>query len=113
MVTAQQVGSWIEGKGRIYVPLAAVVAVTVATYVNITNQTAVAIDVARQHGEELRMLREDYTQLHGEMRAILDRLEKSSDDRFRGRDAVAMEQRIMERVRMVESSVAGYHKNGK
>lgn len=104
-----KVGSWLEAKGGIYIPAAAILAVVVATYINMSNQTAVAIDVARQHGDELQLLRQDYTQLHGEMRVILARIDSASDDRFRGRDAQAMEERLIERIRRLESKVDKYH----
>jgi hypothetical protein len=73
-------------KGTISIGVGAIVALTVAAYVNIANQTAVAIQVARDHGSELKLLRQDYTALRGEMTAHRQQALKQMDDRFRGTD---------------------------
>ncbi len=86
----------------IAVPLTAIVTLAAAAYINISNQTATAISVARDHGTELKLLREDYTTLRGELHLILQQLANRTDDRFRGDDAIRMEERIMERIRSLE-----------
>ena len=102
-----------NGNGRkvltVAVPVTAVVALLVGAYLNMANQTAVAIDIARQHGEELSLLRKDYTNLSGQLQTLQRTLSNNMGDRFRGQDALHMEDRIMERMRMIEARLS---KNG-
>ncbi|MHC5066553.1 MAG: hypothetical protein ACYTG5_21565, partial [Planctomycetota bacterium] len=89
----------------IAVPVTALISLAAAAYINISNQTATAISVARDHGTELKLLREDYTTLRGELHLILQQLASRTDDRFRGTDAERMEERLTERIRSVEQRV--------
>lgn len=86
----------------IAVPIGAVLAFAVASYVNLSNQSAVAINVAKQHGAELELLRKDYTQLHGEIAYMTTLLQDKMSDRFRGADAKAMEDRLMSHIERIE-----------
>lgn len=93
----------------IAVPITAIVAFSVALYINLSNQTAVAIQVARDHGTELKTLRLDYSLLRSEMKGMREDLRDRMDDRFRGSDAQAMEDRLTERIRNVEGKVDRHH----
>lgn len=86
----RKLGVWVGG--------GSVLAVTGGMYLNLSNQTAVAIDVARQHGQEIQLVRTEMSRLSGAIAAIRG----VTDDRFRGKDAKEMEERIMERIRMLE-----------
>ena len=95
----------IKKSAVVGVPLTAIAGMVVAAYINLSNQTAVAIQVARDHGGELKLLRSDYTQLHGELQGLRASIDMGTRDRFYRQDADRLEARILERLRIIEARI--------
>lgn len=84
------------------IPVTAIVTVVIAAGISLSNQSAIAISVAEQHGSELELLRRDYSALRGELVSLREDLRTRMDDRFKGADARAMEARLMNRIERLE-----------
>lgn len=73
-------------------------AIISAAYMNLANQTAVAIEIAKQHGHELLIVRQEVSELRGA-------LQTNMDDRFRRADFDREKEFIMHVISELENRV--------
>jgi hypothetical protein len=87
MTIAERLNGKVSWKtGTVTVSITSIIAFALIAYNDLSGKTRVAIEVAKDHGTELKLLREDYTALRGEIAGLRTTINRNMDDRFRGTD---------------------------
>ncbi len=105
-------GGWLNGhlkKGALLgIPATALIALLSAAYINVVqvidksnDVSAVALDIAKENRGELRTIQSSHRELVGQITVITTQLRSGFSDT----EAKAMEERVMERIRMIERRI--------